>query len=78
MHMAAETRYKVKLPDSDAYGKALHLLRGRVPVYVTSERRHFLSVGKLGLAMRYRLKRLGGSVVPEHRYDLDNAAGRAR
>jgi len=66
-------RYKVKLPSHEAFQEALQVVEGRVPLYVRSEKRRTLSVGKLPPEIERRVLALGGEVTTEERYDLETA-----
>ncbi len=68
-------RYKVKLPTDDAFGEALALVEGAVPLFVCSRKRRSLSVGSLSPELERRLVALGGRVTVDQRYDLEVPAG---
>lgn len=67
-------RYKVKPPSQGAFEDALQVVaEGRVPLYVQSEERCTLSVGKLPPDLERRVLALGGQVTSEERYDVEAA-----
>ncbi len=68
-------RYKIKAPDLASYHDLLLLLTERVPIYVASEKRRFLSTGELPGDVRDEVASRGGEVTLEFQYEPENVAG---
>lgn len=68
-------RFRVKFPTAESYRQGLELVRGRVPLFVASEKRYVLSVGELPSDVREEVHSLGASVTLEARYDLEQVGG---
>lgn len=64
-------RYKVRAPNPSSYQEILHLLSGRVPIFVASEKRQILSTGDLPEDCLQEIAAKGGQVKPDVQYDLE-------
>lgn len=68
-------RYKIKAPDLASYHDLLRFLTERVPIYVASEKRRFLSTGELSRDVRDEVASRGAEVTEELQYEAETAAG---
>lgn len=59
------TRYMIRATDSDQFHRAKALVDGKARVYVTSERRLFLSTGDLSAELQQELRSTGARVTVE-------------
>lgn len=61
----------MKAPDLPIYQDILEILKGRVPVFVASERRRLLSIGELPEECLREITAKGAEVTPDLQYDLE-------
>ena len=66
-------RYKIKTRDLDSLRRVEALTRKATRVYLVSSRRLMLSTDEIPDHLRHRIEELGGTITPEHRYDLEAA-----
>ena len=68
-------RYKIKTPSADIYREVLTLLgEEKVPILLTSERRHFIAAAEIPSRLQQELITRGATVTPDYQYDLEQAA----
>jgi len=70
------TRYMIRATDPDQFQQAKAMVDGRTRVYVTSERRLFLSTGPLPDDLRRDLLNLGTRINEERPYHLERGLER--
>lgn len=59
------TRYLIRTADADQFQRAKALVDGRARVFVTSERRLYLSTGELSAELQEALRSAGARVTVE-------------
>lgn len=61
-------RYKVKARTAVDFGRLREAVAASTHVFAVSERRLTLSIGEVDERVRERIRQLGGTIQPEHRY----------
>jgi len=64
-------RFKVQVKSDESLSKALSLLEEKVPVYLTSQKRHFIATGDLPDDIREELVQIGATISADEQFDLE-------
>jgi hypothetical protein len=75
--MTDAMRYKVRAPNEAVYWELLNMLKGRVRIFVASEKRHVVSTGEIPTGLLESIRARGGRVTEDYTYQLEEVSSRS-